>query len=54
MELVVKKAISIRKTPESSHFKCDSGYDIPDCWIAAMYRKLRGGTRADHTQPTTS
>ena len=53
MELVVKEAICIRTTPENSHFNRDGGYDIPDCWIAT-YRKLRGGTHAGHTHPTTS
>ena len=51
MELVVKEAICIRTTPESSHFNRDSGYDIPDCWIAT-YRKLGGGTCVGCTHPT--
>ena len=33
MELVVKKAIYIRMTPESLHFNCNGGYDMPDCWM---------------------
>ena len=43
MELVVKEAICIRMTPDSSYFNRDGGYNIPDCWIAT-YKKLRGGT----------
>ena len=50
---VMKEAICIRTTPESSHFNCDGRYDIPDCWIAT-YRKLRGETRAGRTYPATS
>ena len=54
MELVVKEAICIRTTLESSHFNCNGGgYDILDCWIAT-YRNLRGGTHAGHSHPTTS
>ena len=40
MELVVKEAICIRTTPESSLFNLDGGYNIPDCWIAT-YKKLK-------------
>ena len=53
MELVVKEAIRIKMTPESSHFNHNGGYDIPDCWIT-MYQKLKGGTRAGRANPTTS
>ena len=41
MELVMKEALSIRTAPEDSHFNRDSGYELPDCWIAT-YRKLKG------------
>ena len=50
---IVKEAICIWTTPESSHFNCNSGYDISDCWITT-YWKLRGGTRASHIHPSTS
>ena len=52
MELVVKEAICMWMTPESSYFNRDSGYDKPDCWIVT-YKKLRGGTCVDCTHPTT-
>ena len=42
MELVMKEALSIRTTPEDARFNRDSGYELPDCWIAT-YRKLKGG-----------
>ena len=45
MELVIKEALCIRMTPESSYFNRDDGYDIPHCWITT-YKKLRGGTLA--------
>ena len=32
MKLVVKEAICIQTTPESSHFSRNGGYDIPNCW----------------------
>ena len=37
-----KEALSIHATPEDARFNRDSGYELPDCWIA-MYKKLRGG-----------
>ncbi len=42
MELVLKESLSIRTTPEDTCFNRDSGYELPDCWIA-MYKKLKGG-----------
>ena len=53
MELVVKEAICIWTAPESSRFNRDGGYDIPNCWITT-YRKLKSGTRAGRSHPTTS
>ena len=52
-ELVVKEALCIQTTPESSYFNRNGGYDIPNCWIA-MFKKLRSGTCAGRTHPTTS
>ena len=49
LEFVIKEAICIRTTLESLHFNRDSGYNISDC----TYRKLRAGTPAGHTHPTT-
>ena len=42
MELVMKESLSIRTKPESERFNRDSGFELPDCWIAT-YKKLRGG-----------
>ena len=42
MELVLKESLSIRTTPEDTRFNRDSGYELPDCWIAT-YKKLKGG-----------
>ena len=38
----MKEALSIRTTPEQTGFNRDSGYELPDCWIAT-YKKLNGG-----------
>ena len=43
MELAMKEALSIRTTPEDARFNRDSGYELPDCWIAT-FKKLKGGT----------
>ena len=42
MELVMKESLSIQTKPESERFNRDSGFKLPDCWIAT-YKKLRGG-----------
>ena len=42
MELVMKEALSIRTTPEDARFNRDSGYELPDCWIAT-FKKLKDG-----------
>ena len=42
MELVLKEAMCIQSTPTDSWFNRDSGYELPDCWIA-LNRKLKGG-----------
>ena len=42
MELVLKESLSIRTTPKDARFNRDSGYELPDCWIAT-YKKLKGG-----------
>ena len=42
MELVMKEALCIQSTPKDSRFNRDSGYELPDCWIA-LNRKLKGG-----------
>ena len=38
----MKEALSIRTTPEDVRFNRDSGYEVPDCWIAT-FKKLKGG-----------
>ena len=42
MELILKESLSIRTTPEDARFNRDSGYELPDCWVAT-YNKLKGG-----------
>ena len=42
MELVMKEALSIRTTPDQTRFNRDSGYELPDCWIAT-YKKQKEG-----------
>ena len=43
----MKESLSIRTKPDSERFNRDSGFELPDCWIAtslvATYKKLRGG-----------
>ena len=34
MELVMKEALYSEAKPANTHFSQDSGYEIPDCWIA--------------------
>ena len=38
----MKEALSMRTTPEDARFNRDSGYELPDCWIAT-FKKLKGG-----------
>ena len=42
MQLVLKEVLSIHTTLEDTRFNRDSGYELPDCWIAT-YNKLKGG-----------
>ena len=51
MELVLKESLSIRTTPEDTHFNRDSGYELPDCWIAT-YRKPGGGASLSSAHST--
>ena len=50
MELVLKESLSIRTTPEDTRFNRDSGYELPDCWIAT-YKKLKGGASLSSAAP---
>lgn len=34
MELVMKEVLIIRTTPKNAHSNWDSGYELPNCWIA--------------------
>ena len=45
MELVMKEALCIQSTPPDARFNRDSGYELPDCWVA-LNRKLKGGASA--------
>ena len=42
MELVLKKSLSIHMTPEDMRLNQNSGYEVPDFWIAT-HKKLKGG-----------
>ena len=53
MEIVLKELLSIRMTPENARFNRDSGYELPDCWIAT-YKKLRGGASLSSTHTHTN
>ena len=51
MELVLKESLSIRTTPEDTRFNQDSGYELPDCWVAT-YKKLGGGASLSSARGT--
>ena len=51
MELVLKESLSIRTTPEDTRFNRDSGYELPDCWVAT-YKKLGGGASLSSARGT--
>ena len=42
VQLKVKEALHIEKTPENNKLNRDGGYELPGCWIATM-KKLGGG-----------
>ena len=43
IQLTVKEALYIQKTPTNNRLNCDEGYELPGCWIATV-KKL--GSRA--------
>ena len=50
MQLKVKEALHIERTPANTRLNHDGGYELPGCWIATM-KKLGGGanrTGANH------
>ncbi len=56
IQLKVKEALHIEKTPASSRLNRDGGYELPGCWIATM-KKLGGGASrasANHAGATAS
>ena len=42
IQLKVKEALYIERTPANTRLNCNRGYELPGCWIATM-KKLRGG-----------
>ena len=46
IQLKVKEALHIERTPANTRLNCNEGYELPGCWIATM-KKLGGG--ANHT-----
>ncbi len=42
IQLRVKEALHIQRTPANNRLNCDEGYELPGCWIATM-KKLGGG-----------
>ncbi len=42
IQLKVKEALHIEKTPANSRLNRDGGYELPGCWIATM-KKVGGG-----------
>jgi hypothetical protein len=56
IQLKVKEALHIEKTPTNSRLNRDGGYELPGCWIATM-KKLGGGVNrasANRAGATTS
>ena len=52
MQRILKEALGIHATPEDARFNRDSGYELPDCWVAT-YNKLRGGASFGSTRRPT-
>ena len=48
VQLMVKEALHIQKTPANNRLNRDGGYELPGCWIATM-KKLGGGVSASRT-----
>ena len=46
VQLKVKEALHIEKTPANNRLNRDGGYELPGCWIAAMKKLGGGGNRA--------
>ena len=42
VQLLVKEALCIQRTPANNRLNRDGGYELPGCWIATM-KKLGGG-----------
>ena len=41
VQLLVKEALCIQRTPANNRLNRDGGYELPGCWIATM-KKLGG------------
>ena len=46
VQLKVKEALHIEKTPANNRLNRDGGYELPGCWIATMKKLGGGGNRA--------
>ena len=51
VQLKVKEALHIERTPANTRLNRDGGYELPGCWITTM-KKLGGG--ANRTGASTS
>ena len=45
VQLKVKEALHIEKTPANNRLNRDGGYELPGCWIATMKNLGGGGNR---------
>ena len=56
VQLKVKEALHIERTPANTRLNRDGGYELPGCWITSM-KKLGGGANragANHVGASTS
>ena len=56
IQLKVKEALHIERTPANTRLNRDGGYELPGCWIATM-KKLGGGANragANHVGASAS
>ena len=48
VQLRVKEALYIQKTPTNNRLNCDKGYELPGCWITTV-KKLGDGVSSSCT-----
>ena len=47
VQLLVKEALCIQRTPANNMLNCDGGYELPGCWIATI-KKLGTSSVLQH------